>query len=45
MSLMESIKQKAKTNKKRILLPEGPEERTVQAVGVIMAEGLRTLPF
>lgn len=40
MSLMESIKQKAKTNKKRILLPEGPEERTVQAVGVIMAEGI-----
>ncbi len=40
MSLMDSIKQKAKANKKRILLPEGPEERTVQAVGIIMAEGI-----
>ena len=40
MSLMDSIKLKAKANKKRILLPEGPEERTVQAVGIIMAEGI-----
>lgn len=40
MSLMESIKQKAKANKKRILLPEGPEERTVQAVGILVAEGI-----
>ena len=40
MSLMDSIKLKAKANKKRILLPEGPEERTVQAVGVIIAEGI-----
>ena len=40
MSLMESIKQKAKAEKKRILLPEGPEERTVQAVGILMAEGI-----
>lgn len=40
MSLMESIKQKAKAEKKRILLPEGPEERTIQAVGILMAEGI-----
>lgn len=40
MALMDSIKLKAKANKKRILLPEGPEERTVQAVGIIMAEGI-----
>jgi phosphate acetyltransferase len=40
MSLMESIKQKAKNDKKRILLPEGSEERTVQAVKTIMEEGL-----
>lgn len=40
MSLMESIKQKAKVNKKRILLPEGPEVRTVQAVGILVAEGI-----
>ncbi|HRX58509.1 MAG TPA: phosphate acetyltransferase [Eubacteriales bacterium] len=40
MSLMESIKQKAKSDKKRILLPEGPEERTIQAVKIIMEEGI-----
>ena len=40
MSLMESIQQKAKAQKKRILLPEGTEERTVQAVAKIKAEGI-----
>ena len=40
MSLMESIQQKAKAQKKRILLPEGTEERTVQAVTKIKAEGI-----
>ena len=40
MSLMESIKQKARSEKKRILLPEGTEERTVQAVALIQSEGI-----
>ncbi len=40
MSLMDSIKQKAKSEKKRILLPEGTEERTVQAVAKIQSEGI-----
>lgn len=40
MSLMDQIKAKAKADKKRILLPEGTEERTVQAAAKIVAEGL-----
>jgi len=40
MALMDAIKRKAKTQKKRILLPEGSEERTVQAVAKISAEGI-----
>jgi len=40
MSLMESIKKKAKSDKKRILLPEGTEERTVQAVAKIKEESI-----
>ncbi len=40
MSLMDSIKQKAKANKKRVLLPEGSEERTVQAAAIIAREGI-----
>ena len=40
MSLMETIKAKAKANKKHILLPEGAEERTVQAAARITAEGI-----
>ena len=40
MSLMDSIKQKAKSEKKRILLPEGTEERTVQAVAQIQSQGI-----
>jgi phosphate acetyltransferase len=39
MALMDSIKQKAE-EKKRILLPEGTEERTVQAVAQIQSEGI-----
>ena len=31
MSLMDSIKAKAKADKKHILLPEGTEERTLKA--------------
>ena len=40
MSLMDSIKAKAKANRKHILLPEGAEERTVQAAARITAEGI-----
>ncbi len=40
MSLMESIKQKAKSDRKRILLPEGTEERTVQAVAKIKEQSI-----
>lgn len=40
MSFMESIKQKARAEKKRILLPEGTEERTVQAAAKIQSEGI-----
>ena len=40
MSLMDTIKAKAKADRKHILLPEGTEERTVQAAARITAEGL-----
>ena len=40
MALMDTIKVKAKMHKKHILLPEGSEERTVQAVALIKAEGI-----
>ena len=40
MSLMDTIKAKAKADLKHILLPEGTEERTVQAAARITEEGL-----
>lgn len=40
MSLMEQIRAKAKSDKKRILLPEGSEERTVKAAALITADGI-----
>ncbi len=40
MSLIDQIKQKAKANVKHILLPEGTEERTVQAAAQIAQEGI-----
>ncbi len=40
MALMDTIKVKARMHKKHILLPEGSEERTVQAVALIKAEGI-----
>ncbi len=40
MNLVEKIKAKAKQNKRRIVLPEGTEPRTVQAAQIIQAEGL-----
>jgi len=42
-SLMERIKQKAKSDRKRILLPEGSEERTLRAAEKITAEGIADL--
>lgn len=40
MSLMDRIKEKAKSNIKHILLPEGVEERTVQAAALIAQSGV-----
>ncbi len=40
MSMIEKIKNKAKENKKRIVLPEGDEPRTVKAAVDITKEGL-----
>ena len=40
MSVIDNIKAKAKSQKKHILLPEGTEERTVQAAQRIIAEGV-----
>ena len=40
MSMIEKIKNKAKENKKRIVLPEGDEPRTVKAAVDIAKEGL-----
>jgi phosphate acetyltransferase len=39
MKFLEQLKQKAKENKKRIVLPEGCEERTLKAADVILSEG------
>lgn len=38
MELLESIKEKAKLQKKRIVLPEGTEERTLKAADIILQE-------
>lgn len=40
MSLLKEIKEKAKKNQKRIVLPEGEEQRTIQAANQIIEEGL-----
>lgn len=40
MGLIEDIKSKARTMQKRIVLPEGSEERTVKAAGILAKEGL-----
>lgn len=40
MGLMDQIKNKAKSNKKTIILPEGAEKRTVKAAEVIKKEGI-----
>ena len=38
--IIDSIKEKAKQNKQHILLPEGTEERTVQAAAIIRDQGI-----
>ncbi|MEF9933659.1 MAG: phosphate acetyltransferase [Clostridium sp.] len=40
MGLLDRIREKAKTNKQRIVLPEGIERRTVKAASVIQSEGI-----
>ncbi len=40
MNLLEEIKKNAKTLNKRIVLPEGYEERTIKAASEIMQEGI-----
>ncbi len=40
MQLLESIREKAKTHNKTIVLPEGIEERTLKAADIILAEGI-----
>jgi len=40
MDVIEKIKEKAKAKRKRVVLPEGTEERMVQASKKILAEGL-----
>ncbi len=40
MQLLETIKQKARSQKKTIVLPEGTEERTLKAANIILDEGI-----
>jgi phosphotransacetylase (EC 2.3.1.8) len=40
MAVMDSIIQKAKANKKRIVLPEGSEARTLKAAEKVIKEGI-----
>ena len=40
MSFIESVRSRAKSNPKRIVLPEGTEERTLRAADIILNEGL-----
>ncbi len=43
MNLIESIKQNAKNNKQRIVLPESHEERTLKAADIVIKEGLANI--
>ena len=40
MDLLQKIKENAKKHNKRIVLPEGTEERTLKAADIIIEEGL-----
>ncbi len=43
MQLLDSIKQKAKSQNKTIVLPEGVEERTLEAANTILSEGIANI--
>ncbi len=43
MNLLEQIKAKAKNHHKRIVLPEGDEERTLKAADIIIGEGIASI--
>ena len=43
MQLLDSIKQKAKSQNKTIVLPEGLEERTLEAANTILSEGIASI--
>ncbi|MDR2825133.1 MAG: phosphate acetyltransferase [Prevotellaceae bacterium] len=43
MKLLDNIKQKAKQNPQRIVLPEGTEIRTLKAADIAIAEGLASI--
>ncbi len=43
MGLLEQIRENAKNNKRRIVLPEGPFERTVKAADIILKDGIADL--
>ncbi len=43
MNIMQQMKQKAKSNKKRIVLPEASDLRVIQAASVALQEGLADL--
>ena len=40
MDLIEQIKQNARENRQRIVLPEGDEERTIKAADQLIADGI-----
>ncbi|MFA8300334.1 MAG: phosphate acetyltransferase [Hyphomicrobiales bacterium] len=40
MDLIQKIRERAQTNKKKIVLPEGNEERTLKAADIILSEGI-----
>nr|WP_245625883.1 phosphate acyltransferase [Marinifilum fragile] len=40
MDLLQKIKENAKLHNKRIVLPEGTEERTLQATDILLEEGI-----
>ena len=43
MNLIESIKQNARKNRQRIVLPEGHEERTLKAADIVIQDGLANI--
>ena len=43
MDLITEIIERAKANKQRIVLPEGPEERTLKAANLVLTEGIADL--